>query len=139
MKLRGQVCKGSFSHDLTPDRPSFVATVGLAALIVLGFGWGSAWAGTKLFAQVGPGARTITFKTADGKTVSRLRAGRYTIVVRDRSRTRNFHLAGPAGGLNRKTTAKFVGLTTWTVRLTKGVYQYLSDSNPNAIRSFSVR
>src|SRR5438067_3748593 len=134
MNLRGQVCNGTRLPDLTPRRPSFVATMALAALIVLGFNCGLAWAGTKLFAQVGPGSRTITLKTADGKTVSRLRAGRYMVVVRDRSPTRNFHLVGPAGGLNKKTTARFVGVTTWTVRFTKGTYQYLSDSNPNATR-----
>jgi hypothetical protein len=49
---------------------------------------------------VGPGF-TITLKTAQGKVVRKLRAGRYTIRIRDLSPIHDFHLLGP--GVNKKT------------------------------------
>jgi hypothetical protein len=95
-------------------------------------------AATKLLAQVGP--LTISLKTASGHRVKRLRAGRYRIVVRDRSRSRNFHLTGPAGGLNKKTGVRFVGVAVWTVRLRPGKYSYFSDTSPSGLsHSFVVR
>ena len=47
------------------------------------------------------------------------------MVVRDDSHRYNFHVVG--AGVNRKTTAGFVGRTTWTVRLGAGVYRFGSD------------
>jgi plastocyanin len=84
---------------------------------------------TRLFATVGPGA-TISLRTARGRRVSRLRRGRYRIVVRDRSSMHNFHLRGP--GLNKKTTVGFRGTRTWTVTLRRGTYRYVCD--PHAAR-----
>ena len=69
--------------------------------------------------------------TAGGKAfISRrsVRAGRYRVVVQDGSRRANFHLAGR--GLNRRTTMRFKGRTTWTVRLARGTYRYGSDPEP---------
>jgi copper binding plastocyanin/azurin family protein len=69
--------------------------------------------------------------TAGGKAfISRrsLRAGRYRVLVQDRSRRANFHLAGR--GLNRRTTMRFKGRTTWTVRLARGTYRFGSDPEP---------
>jgi copper binding plastocyanin/azurin family protein len=69
--------------------------------------------------------------TAGGKAfISRrsLRAGRYRMLVQDRSRRANFHLAGR--GLNRRTTMRFKGRTTWTVRLARGTYRFGSDPEP---------
>jgi plastocyanin len=54
-----------------------------------------------------------------------VKRGAVRIVVRDDSHRYNFHLAG--AGVNRKTTAKFVGKTTWTVRLGTGVYRFGAD------------
>ena len=62
----------------------------------------------------------------------RVRAGRYRVVVRDRSRRANFHLAGP--GVNRRTAMRFVGTTNWTVRLARGTYRFGSDPEPLAGR-----
>src|SRR5215208_211467 len=52
-------------------------------------------------------------------------AGRFRIVVNDRSRTGNFHLTGP--GVNKRTGLSFRGAATWRVRLARGVYKYGSD------------
>jgi len=54
-----------------------------------------------------------------------VKRGTARIVVRDDSRRYNFHLVG--AGVNRKTTAVFVGKATWTVRLGAGVYRFGSD------------
>jgi plastocyanin len=83
-----------------------------------------------LIATVGPGA-TISLRTSRGARVTRLKAGRYRIVVRDRSRMHNFHLSGL--GLNKRTTVRFRGSTTWTVTFRKGrAYRFVCD--PHAKR-----
>ena len=58
-----------------------------------------------LTAAVGPNA-TISLKQGS-KKVTRLKAGRYRTVVRDRSHMHNFHLTGPR--LNKKTGARHTG------------------------------
>lgn len=59
---------------------------------------------------------TITLKTAAGSRVTMLDAGRYRIVVDDRSRTENFHLTGPSV-VGLQTGPRFRGRVTWTVDL----------------------
>jgi hypothetical protein len=54
-----------------------------------------------------------------------VRAGRYRIVVGDRSRRANFHLRGR--GVNRRTGMQFTGTKAWTVRLARGAYRFGSD------------
>lgn len=67
--------------------------------------------------------------TVDARRASlnRTRAtpGRYRITVVDRSRSRNFHLAGPA--IDRRTGKAFTGTVTWTVQLRTGTYRFGSD------------
>ena len=88
-----------------------------------------------LTATVGPGA-TISLRLS-GRKVTRLKAGRYRIVVRDRSRVHNFHLTGP--GLNRKTSVGANATATWTVRLRKGTYRYVCDPHKAVMKgSFRV-
>ena len=83
-----------------------------------------------LTATVGPGA-TISLRTSRGVRVTRLKAGRYRIVVRDRSSMHSFHLLGL--GVNKKTTVAFRGTTTWTVTFRKGkTYRFRCD--PHAAR-----
>jgi hypothetical protein len=72
-----------------------------------------------LRASVGPTGRA----TLSSRSV---RAGRYRILVRDRSVRHNFRLAGR--GVNRTTAADFRGTATWRVRLSRGVYRFGSDS-----------
>jgi Copper binding proteins, plastocyanin/azurin family len=57
-----------------------------------------------------------------------LRAGRYRVLVQDRSRSANFHLAGR--GVNRRTGMRFRGAATWTLRLARGTYRFGSDPEP---------
>jgi plastocyanin len=91
---------------------------------------------TTLFAAVGPGA-TISLRTRSGRRVSRVRRGRYRIVVRVRSRRHNFHLRGP--GVNKRTTVGFRGTRTWTVTLRRGIYRFVCDPHARRMRgSFRV-
>ena len=85
-----------------------------------------------LIATVGPGA-TISLRTSRGARVTRLKAGRYRIVVRDRSRMHNFHLSGL--GVNKRTTVRFRGTTTWTVSFRKGrTYRFVCDPHARRMR-----
>jgi plastocyanin len=89
----------------------------------------------RLVATVGPGF-TISL-TANGRRVTRVRAGAYTIVVRDRSRIHNFHLTGPR--VNRRTGVNFRGTGTWRIRLRAGAYRYVCDPHRRTMRgSFRV-
>jgi hypothetical protein len=86
---------------------------------------------TRLTAAVGP-ARTISLKTAAGAIVRSLKAGRYTITVRDRTKVHNFHLVGTA--VNRKTTVAGMGTFTWAVTLRRGKLSFYSDRAPKTLR-----
>jgi plastocyanin len=98
----------------------FVALAAIVAAIAVP----SAGAATgKLVGTVGPGF-TITLKQA-GKTVTKLKAGTYTITVQDKSNIHDFHLSGP--GVNKKTSVGGLGTTTWKVTLKKGTYKYVCD------------
>lgn len=88
-----------------------------------------------LFATVGPGP-VLTLETGQEKTVTRIKAGRYYIVVRDRSVIRNFHLRGP--GIDRRTPVKKVHAYAWHLRLRKGVYTFLSDPQSRTKKRFRV-
>ena len=89
----------------------------------------------KLLATVGPRA-TITLRNAKGLHLHGLKPGVYSIVVRDRSKLHNFHLAG--AGVNRKTRVAGTGTVTWKLRLTKGTLRFYSDGDPKKLRG-SVR
>lgn len=95
------------------------AVVGIAVVVAPAMA-----APPKLVGTVGPGF-TITL-TKGGKKVKTLKAGKYTIVVHDKSNLHNFHLKGP-GGLNKKTSVSFVGNKTWTVTLKAGTYKFVCD------------
>jgi hypothetical protein len=87
----------------------------------------SSMAPPKLVGTVGPGF-TISLKHLL-KPVRALKAGRYTIVVTDKSSIHNFRLKGP--GLNRAiTTTGGTGTKTVTVRLKAGRYTFVCDSHP---------
>lgn len=68
-----------------------------------------------LHADVSAGGKV----TLSPKTV---RAGKVKLVVRDRSTKAGFHLTG--NGVNRRTTAAFVGTATWTLNLKAGKYRF---------------
>jgi NitT/TauT family transport system substrate-binding protein len=72
----------------------------------------------------------------DGVIVTKLDAGKYTIVVTDTSTKQNFTLVGP--GVKKATSLKGVGRTTWGVTLAAGTYTYSSSARPKAKRVISV-
>jgi plastocyanin len=89
----------------------------------------------RLIATVGPGF-TISL-TLNGKRVRSVKAGAYTIVVRDRSALHNFHLIGP--GMNRRTSVAGKPTTTWRVPLRKGIYRFVCDPHAAVMKgSFRV-
>ena len=88
----------------------------------------------RLNGRVGP-KKTISLKNASG-LVKVVPAHTYKIVVKDATKTDNFHLKGPA--VNKRTGVKFKGTKTWTLKLGQGSYTYRSDAHPKLRRSFKV-
>ena len=74
----------------------------------------------------GPGF-TISLKKGAVKItkVTKLKAGKYKIVIKDQSNIHNFHLTGP--GVNKKTGVGARGTFTWMVTLKKGTYKFVCD------------
>lgn len=107
----------------------------LLCLVVLG-GVGEARAATpvKLLAEVGPGFN-ITLKKGT-RLVTTLKAGSYTITVRDRATTHNFRLFGP--GVNKSTQVSRIETRTWNVTLRVGKYTYRCDPHAQMVASFKV-
>ncbi|HET7744805.1 MAG TPA: hypothetical protein VFK76_08695 [Gaiellaceae bacterium] len=75
----------------------------------------------KLVGTVGPGF-TITVKK-NNKLVKTLKAGRYKLVIRDRSSIHAFSLDGPHGFAKDFTKIPFVGTKTFTIKLAAGKYK----------------
>lgn len=91
----------------------------------------------RLLATVGPKA-TISLRSASGAVLRTIKAGTYSIVVRDRSKVHNFHLVGK--GVNRKSTLGGATTVTWTVKLQAGVLRFYSDKAPKTVKgSITVR
>jgi plastocyanin len=80
---------------------------------------------TTLVGTTGPEA-VITLKKA-GKRVTRLKPGKYRLVVRDRERVHDFHLRGPGMRSRMITDSFFQGTKTVVVTLKKGRYTYYCD------------
>jgi plastocyanin len=88
--------------------------------------------GPTVYATVGPGFR-ISFHTRRGTRIRGLRAGRYRIVVRDRSRSHSFQIYGR--GVNKRTRIAFAGTQTWTVTFRRGYrYRYRCNAHPGRMR-----
>ncbi len=93
-------------------------------------------AATKLVGTVGPGA-TITLKK-DGKLVTTLKPGKYSLVVTDRATFHNFRLKGP--GVNVATSVPATGTRTFAVTLVKGTYTIVCDPHKGTMkRTLTVR
>jgi plastocyanin len=85
----------------------------------------------KLTGSVGPG---FTISMAKKPT----KAGKYTLVVSDKSSIHNFHLAGP--GVNVKTSVAATGSKTFKITLKKGKYSFICDPHASSMRgSFRIR
>jgi len=72
----------------------------------------------------------------DGKAVSKLPHGKYTVVVTDNSKTTGFQLIGP--GVTKKTSVKGTGRSTWNVTFKKGKYVYSSLTNKKRKRTRTI-
>ena len=84
----------------------------------------------KITGTVGPGF-TISMKKPT-------KAGKYTLVVSDKSSIHNFHLKGP--GVNVKTTVPATGSKTFKITLKKGKYTFLCDPHPTTMKgSFTIK
>jgi hypothetical protein len=92
----------------------------------------------KLVATVGPG-ESITLRTAAGAPARNLRAGIYTVTVRDRSNEHNFRISGP--GVNKATGIGSTSTVTWKVKLLRGkAYRFVCDPHSDDMRgSFRTR
>ena len=111
-----------------------LALVAALATLVVAVAPASA-AAPKLVGTVGPGF-TISL-TKSGKKVKTLKAGKYTLVVRDKSNIHNFHLRGP--GLNKTSAVAYVGTKTFTLTLKKGTYKFVCDPHATVMKgSFRV-
>ena len=79
-------------------------------------------ASPKLIGTVGPG---YTIKlTMGGKRVTKLKAGKYTFVITDKSSMHSFGLDGPKGFAKDFTSVPFKGAKTVTLTLKAGKYKY---------------
>ena len=108
------------------------ATAAAAVVAALALAVPGSAATPKLVATVGPGD-TITLRTAAGVSVRSLRAGIYTVVVKDRSDEHNFRIAGP--GVNKATGVRSTGTVTWKVKLVRGkAYRFQCDPHSDDMR-----
>jgi plastocyanin len=91
-----------------------------------------------LIGTVGPDSSFKITLTMGGKAVKSLKAGKYTVVVKDTAATHNFHLKGP--GVNKSTSVGGKATSTWTLTLKKGTYQYVCDPHASFMKgSFTVK
>lgn len=92
-------------------------------------------AGPAAAAPDGAGHRlpTINGTVGPGFTLKieqdRVPAGKYRIVVRDRSDEHNFHLTGP--GVDERTKVPFTGKKVWRLTLRQGTYHAECDPHPS--------
>jgi plastocyanin len=104
-----------------------VVLLAIAAVVALPAGAAT----PKLLGTVGPGF-TITL------TKKPTKAGKYTLVVSDKSSIHNFHLTGP--GVNVKTSVAATGSKTFRITLKKGKYTFLCDPHASTMRgTFRIR
>lgn len=89
--------------------------------------------GATLLASVGtaadPEAYEIALTTEDGKALSAVAAGTYTLVINDPSQTHNFHLFG--SGVEVSTDVRGTGKKTVEVTFTAGTYDFTCDPHPS--------
>jgi plastocyanin len=70
--------------------------------------------------------------------VTSLKAGKYTIVVKDTAADHNFHLIGP--GVDKLTSVGGKGTFTWHVTLKKGTYTFQCDPHKSFMKgTFKVK
>jgi len=121
-------------------RSRMVAITSAATLLAVTVATGKAattMAVPKLKGTIGP-SFTISLKNAHGQKVTRLKHGKYSFVVSDKSNIHNFTLNGP-GIKNRTITGTgFVGTKTLTLMLKKGTYRFYCTVHPTVTGTFRV-
>jgi PASTA domain len=85
---------------------------------------------------VGPNPQIGVFY-ADGRRMTRIPPGTYTIQVHDLSTAHDFHLTGP-GGIDRRTDVDQIEHPTWTVTFRAGTYTFKCDVDPSLRGTFVV-
>jgi plastocyanin len=116
------------------SRLRFILAAGLVALVAAA---GSSAATPKLIGTVGPNSSFKITLTKGGKKVTKLKPGKYVIVIKDTASTHDFHLKGP--GVDKKTSVGGKGTSTWKVTLKKGKYTYVCDPHKLIMKgSFTV-
>jgi plastocyanin len=118
-------------------RPLLLLPLVLAAVLLPGAAK-SAATSNQLNVTVGPGF-SIKVADANGKTVTQLDPGDYSITIKNLSPSaeHNFHLTGP-GGVDQ-FSAFDNNTVTWNVTLVDGTYQYKCDAHPTIMKgSFHV-
>ncbi len=117
-------------------RPLLLLPLVLAAVLLPGAAHSAATA-TALNVTVGPGF-SIKVADANGRTVSQLDPGDYSITIKNLSvaQEHNFHLSGP--GVDRASL--FDNTTvTWDVTFVDGIYKFKCDAHPTLMKgSFHV-
>ncbi len=114
-------------------RTTILATV-VTAVVVLA---GSAFAATPKLAASVSDPVNISLKLGTKKVTS-LKAGKYTIVVKDTAADHNFHLSGP--GVNKTTSVGGTGTSMWTVTLKRGTYTFVCDPHASFMKgTFTVK
>jgi len=115
-----------------------IAAVAVAATTLVALLVGtSAAAPVQVVGTVGPG-ETIGL-TTKGKKVTRLKAGSYRFVIRDRSDEHDFRLVGP-GTSKVLTGVGFVGTKSVVVKLKKGSYRFFCAPHADDMHGgFAVR
>lgn len=90
----------------------------------------------QVIGTVGPG-ETIGL-TSKGKRVTRLKAGTYRFVIRDRSDEHDFRITGP-GTSRLLTGVEFTGTKSVVLKLKKGAYRFFCAPHADDMRgSFRV-
>jgi hypothetical protein len=74
---------------------------------------------------------------ADGRRMTRIPPGTYTIQVHDLSTTHDFHLTGP-GGIDRRTEVSEIEHPIWTVTFRAGTYTFKCDVHASMKGTFVV-
>ena len=117
-------------------RPLLLLPLVLAAVLVPGAAQSAATA-TALNVTVGPGF-SIKVADANGRTVSQLDPGDYSITIKNLSpaQEHNFHLTGP--GVDRASLFDN-NTVTWDVTFVDGTYNWKCDAHPTIMKgSFHV-
>jgi plastocyanin len=119
---------------LSHIRLALVAAVAALALVLAA---SSGAATPKLIGTVGPDSSFTIKLTKAGTKVTKLKKGKYVIVIKDTATIHNFHLKGP--GVNKLTSVAGTGTTTWTLTLKPGKYTYVCDPHATAMHgAFTV-